>query len=53
MDVNDDEDYLNKRGAFTFFASRLAEHCKQEPTQQRAGYGSQKHIYFWASACTH
>jgi hypothetical protein len=25
------------------------EHCKQEPTQQRAGYGSQKHIYLWAS----
>ena len=21
------------------------EHCKQEPTQQRAGSGSQKHIY--------
>lgn len=26
------------------------EHCKQEPTQQRAGYGSQKDIYLWASA---
>jgi hypothetical protein len=25
------------------------EHCKPEPTQQRAGYGSQKHIYLWAS----
>jgi hypothetical protein len=25
------------------------EHCKQEPTQQRAGSGSQKHIFFWAS----
>ena len=25
------------------------EHCKHEPTQQRAGYGSQKHIYFWVS----
>jgi hypothetical protein len=25
------------------------EHCKREPTQQRAGYGSQKHIYLWAS----
>ena len=21
------------------------EHCKREPTQQRTGYGSQKHIY--------
>ena len=25
------------------------EHCKHESTQQRAGYGSQKHIYLWAS----
>ncbi|MFC3461156.1 hypothetical protein [Massilia haematophila] len=25
------------------------EHCKREPTQQRAGYGRQKHIYFWVS----